>query len=234
MNEKFLIKPYIDHYIQAQILQELSTSENAIRFSDLKEPGMDNSLFMYHANKLQDRGLLEKVESGFQLTPKGARWINHSDNGLFSQALLPRSLIQFVINKDQKILLGKRIGSMKKYLNEYLLPGGLHIYGKTANESAEIIISKILKNDNPDIKLVSFAEYIIEYPDYTHHSLAHIFKVEVNNPETNEQSDYQSEWVEIAEINQQNPKFKDDNLMFEVIDRLPNIKPREVIHIRQD
>lgn len=234
MSEKFLTNPYIDHYIQAQIVQELSNAENPIRFSNLKDPGIENSLFMYHANKLIDRGLLEKVEDGFQLTVKGARWSNHVNDQLLSPELLPRPLIQFIITNQDNILLGMRIGSMKKYLNKYLLPGGLHIYGKTADQSAEEIIKKVIKNENINLSLISFAEYIIKYPDYTHHSLAHIFRVEVDNPVANDQSGYHSQWVKISDINKNNAEFKDDNLLLEVIQRIPIISNREVFYIKQD
>jgi hypothetical protein len=136
---------YIDHFLQADILNKLAAAEGPIRFSDLKQDGIENSLFMYHTNKLIGRGLVDKTDTGFTLTLKGVRWVNYSGTLHDFSITTPRPLVQFIIQDGaDNTLLAIRRGQLRKQLNDYLLPGNVYQYGLTLEENASAILRQIL------------------------------------------------------------------------------------------
>lgn len=63
---------HIDHHLQAKVLSHL-VSNGESSFSALKPDDVENSLFMYHVRKLITRGIIAKTDSGYILSPDGAR-----------------------------------------------------------------------------------------------------------------------------------------------------------------
>ncbi len=112
----------IDHHIQLTLIKKLTESEKAVKYNDLKEDGIENSLFSYHLNKLLDRGMVTKTDAGYTLTVDGARWIN--DNGVTIQPKnAPRVFVALVVQKeDSSYLVGQRTGQFKETINDYMLP----------------------------------------------------------------------------------------------------------------
>ena len=137
MNKHFVV----DHHIQTSILSMLM-QEGPNTFSKIKPGDIENSLFMYHMRKLVSRGLVEKQDGDFTLTPEGARWLNKT--GLKADPIQePRCIVQFlVINKDM-ILISERLDHLATHMNKYLLPGGLHNYGSTSIESAQRVATSL-------------------------------------------------------------------------------------------
>lgn len=175
MNNSFF---YIDHHIQTDILSNLLI-KGPKNFSFLKPDEVENSLFMYHMRKLIDRGLVEKKDGSYCLTPDGARWLNQT--GLSRRpADKPRNLIQFMVVFEDKILISKRHEHMAQHMNRYLLPGGLHKFGLTSLESAEEIAGSFQLKPSPAI--LTQVETII--PDHNSHTIADIYEA------TTENSDY--------------------------------------------
>lgn len=117
--------PFTDHHIQDKIIASLVVGEQ--RFSGLVPEGMEHSLFMYHMRKLTKQGLVEKDGQTYHLTLKGAQLYN-SRHQLGKPLNYPRALIQFLVIKDDQILLSRRTTALADRLNEYMLPGGIHYF----------------------------------------------------------------------------------------------------------
>lgn len=180
MADDVRIKALTDHYIQLEILAKLAKSEGPVRFTDLKDPAIENSLFMYHANKLLKRELLEKSDSGFALTSKGADWLNFVGEGSLLPQRSPRLLVQLlIINSDDEVLLSRRTGSMKRLLNEYTLPGGLYKYGETLEQN----LARVAEHYDcvaDDFNLATIAETIASVDHGLYHSIAYVFEARAN------------------------------------------------------
>jgi hypothetical protein len=95
----------VDHYLQDALLSRLSGSDRSLRFSELKDDGIENSLFMYHANKLIVRGAIIKDEDGFRLRANGARWINSVEPDMVRAQSTVKPLIQLVVRSRDGYLL---------------------------------------------------------------------------------------------------------------------------------
>lgn len=204
MTDSFLPQQYVDHYLQAEVIQQLLASDEPLKFSELKEEGVDNSLFMYHAKKLEKRGLIERAEGRFRITSKGARWANYAGQS-FNKSPVPRILVQCVIRSGDQVLLAKRTGAMKDLLNGYLLPGRKHDYGISAKDVAEDLLKDLFTEGFPPPELLTVAEVIVEYSDkFTHHSISHIHEVilpDTYQPNRIEKFEYV--WVESKLISDQ-------------------------------
>lgn len=139
---------HIDHYLQASILEKLIQSDELVRYSDLKDADIENSLFSYHLNKLIDRGMVEKKDDGYSLSIQGARWVN--DNGLsLRQDESPRVSVVLVIrNEDDEYLIGQRTGQLKQTINDYISPATLYINGADIADQINTTISAYIPPEN--------------------------------------------------------------------------------------
>lgn len=233
MTDDFLTKQYVDHFLQAQIIQQLAASDKPVRFSDLKEDGVENSLFMYHANKLIDRGLIEKHDDGFQLTTKGARWTNFASANLLSRTVLPKPLVQCIIKAEDSVLIANRTGSMKELLNKYMLPGGLHHFGKSADESATLFLQELFAESVDKPSLITVADIIITHNDeFVYHTISHIFAVTLSNRVNAKNTDkYEYNWVDINSVKDTNPIFKDSQIVPTIVENQSSLKSYETFQL---
>lgn len=112
----------IDHHLQQSIIELLKKSAEPVRYTDLKDPTIENSLFSYHLNKLLARGMVQKIDERYSLTIEGARWVN--DNGTaIRQAEAPRVAVALVVQDGAgNYLIGQRTGQMKAMINDYITP----------------------------------------------------------------------------------------------------------------
>jgi len=175
MKQSPYVSNFVDHYLQTAILGQLAKTDHPLRFSEIKEDGIENSLFMYHMNKLIRRGIVEKTnDQRFSLTPKGAHWINFTGLGS-ATTLLPRPLVQLVIRSGKHLLLAKRTGQMSTLLNTYMLPGTVHEYGQTAETVATSYFATRFPARNPPLSYLTFVEVIIHDEIFIHHTLSSLF-----------------------------------------------------------
>lgn len=131
---------HTDHHLQSRILDVLHR-HGVQSFSELKPDEIENSLFMYHMRKVMTRGIVEKTVDGYRLTPAGARWVNQTD--IYQRAVqLPRPMVQLLVVQDGHVIVSQRAEHMAEHMNTYMLPGGLHRFGETSQQSAERIADK--------------------------------------------------------------------------------------------
>lgn len=184
--------PFTDHHIQDKIIATLVTGEQ--RFSDLIPDDMEHSLFMYHMRKLTKEGLVEKDGQAYRLTLKGAQLYNaryHLDKPLN----YPRALIQFLVIKDDKVLLSRRTTAIADQLNEYMLPGGLHYFLAPSRTAAKSIAKmRGLKSAAYLGSLETIA------PGQNYHGLIDLYAAEYVRDATKQQGEYEFVWLPLQEV----------------------------------
>lgn len=201
MKQPRLEESPIDHHIQAHILQVLFRDGGAVPFSGLKPDDVQNSLFMYHMNKLEGRGLVERAGEGFTITASAARWVNFVSPEKLKPRLIPRMLVKFLIFSPDKsqILISKRRSAAAEHLNQYLLPSGLQKYGVSFERSAQQIIQS-LTGEQPALKELGIHETIFRYDDdYVHHSVSPFYEATLDREEFPEDEHYELQWVSYEE-----------------------------------
>lgn len=218
-------------------MSKLTASNKPIRFSGLKEAGVENSLFMYHANKLIDRGLITKTADGFTLTLKGARWANYA--GTFHNFTIdtPRPLVQFIIrDAAQNVLLAKRKGQLQQQLNDFLLPGNIYRHGLTLDENMTLVLQEIFGDGTPlgPATHTATADIIHTSEDgFVNHVISHIFTLQIGDimPEVLDHPLFTTEWLPALDIQTDNTLFAKSIFLPLLFERLPKIQPHEVFRI---
>ncbi len=233
MSSDQTLKNLTDHYIQIDILAKLAGSDSPVRFTDLKDAGIENSLFMYHANKLLSRGLITKNEdTGFELTARGASWINFIGFKNLQPQISPRLVVQFIITNDKdEVLLSKRTGSMGKLLNEYMLPGGLYKYGESADENARTQLRSFIETTKDTlVELLTIAETIqTEQTEGAYHSIGYIYQVQFNGVPASDDPQYELEWFKQSELTSSDNRLSNSHFIPELFTRLTNgLQPNEL------
>lgn len=125
--------PFNDHHLQDKIVAALVDGKK--RFSDLVPEGLENSMFMYHMNKLLKKGIVQKDSDLYSLTQVGAKRYNARFR-LRDPLELPTLLVQYLVINDEKVLMSHRITALSENLNEYMLPGGNHFFLSSSRASA--------------------------------------------------------------------------------------------------
>jgi hypothetical protein len=222
---------FTDHFLQAEIIKRLMAAETPLRFSELKEDGVENSLFMYHANKLLRRGMIEKRDGGFGLTRKGAAWANLVGTDAAGPKLLPRPLVQLIVRSGDELLLARRKGSMKTLLNEFSLPGRVHTFGFTAQEVAEAWVKEYF-GVGVTPRFTAQVEHIFLGGDLPFHTVSQVFELKTNVKELlREHGNYDYEWHPLAGISSENPDFTGQDAVLFVAKKLRTggLAPREAV-----
>lgn len=202
MKQPKLEESPIDHHIQAHVLQVLFRDGGVVAFKDLKPDDVQNSLFMYHVHKLESRGLVERIDEGFSITPGGARWVNYVSPGKLKPRLTPRVLIKFLLFSPDKtkLVISKRRSAAAEHLNQYLLPSGLQKYG-VSFEDASVAIVESLTGEKPALKNLGIHETIFRYSDgYIHHSISPFYEATLEGNDFPEDEHYELEWVTVKDV----------------------------------
>lgn len=112
----------IDHHLQQTIVELLKSSDGPVRYTGLKDPTIENSLFSYHLNKLLARDIVQKIDDGYSLTIEGARWLNDNGSSIRQSEVARVFMALLVQDETGNYLVGQRIGQMKATINDYMLP----------------------------------------------------------------------------------------------------------------
>jgi len=192
----------IDHHIQAKILQKLFSSDSPVSFSNLKPGDIENSLFMYHVRKLEDRGLIIRSDKGFKLTPDGARWVNFSSPQTLKSKLVPRMPINLIITtkNGDKVVVSRRTSAVSQYLTRFLLPSGFHQYNVPIREAVKTIC-KWTVGATTELEYIGTYEIIYRFKDgYVHHWVLPTFHGVIDEIALPAQEHYEPSWVPIKEV----------------------------------
>jgi len=141
----------VNHHIQKHILDVLMYQKNA-RFRDLRPEKTDTNLFTYHLNSLVKQGVVEKVEGGYALSPKGLSYVDRVSSEKKAIRTQPKIITMLVIqNGEGDILLQKR--TKQPYIDTWTLPyGKLHIEDKSVKRAAQREVFEKLGLENPEME----------------------------------------------------------------------------------
>lgn len=138
----------IDHHLQQAIIELLKQSSEPVRYTDLKDPAIENSLFSYHLNKLLTRGMLQKIDDGYSLTVEGARWLNDNGSSIKSSEA-PRIAVALVIRDEaDNYLIGRRTGQMKATINDYITPSVRYSNDEDLPDQVRRAMAEFIPNDS--------------------------------------------------------------------------------------
>ncbi len=113
----------LDHHLQSKIFAKLRYNQT-MRYSDLKDPAIESSLFVYHLKELIKRKLVEKTDNGeYRLTSKGAglAQLFSSEMGKMRLGPLTYSLIFLRSNKNRWLVVKRK---KHPHINKYACISG--------------------------------------------------------------------------------------------------------------
>src|SRR5687768_8604148 len=98
------------HPLKTAILKQLILSDY-LPFSKLKPKDIESNIFMYHLKALITDGLVEKIDSKYQLTSQGQAYADSLNFKTLKRVQKPKALILLVYKNDKgECLLYKRQG----------------------------------------------------------------------------------------------------------------------------
>ena len=113
----------VNHHIQKYILSILSR-QKIVRFRGLRPARVDTNLFSYHLKLLQKNKLIDKVETGYTLAPRGLRYVDHVVADRASVVCRPKIVTMLLIQDGYgNVLLQKR--TKQPYIDMWTLPHGV-------------------------------------------------------------------------------------------------------------
>ena len=173
-----------------------------MRYTDLKDPAMESSLFMYHLRELIKQKLVEKTEDGkYQLTGKGAELaqLYSSEVGNIRLGPLTYSLI-FLRSKNGRWLVARR--KKHPHINKYACISGKVWPGETVESAAKRELH-YFSNNQLDVPLIyrGYASIMIQGKDLSTHITGPIWFAdnveEVRLPDTKHA---ELQWVDWQEL----------------------------------
>lgn len=146
-----------EHHIQSEIFARLRTAKS-LRYSELRDPSMESSLFMYHLNELVRQKLVHKVGRGeYALAPAGVMLAQtfSGETGKPRMGVLSYTLLFLRSDKGRWFVLER---TKHPYVGMYAcISGKLHM-NETLAEAAQRELN--------DFTLGKFATAELEYKGY--------------------------------------------------------------------
>lgn len=128
------------HYIQKHILKTLMYTKVA-RFRDMRPPKVDSNAYNYHLKTLIKDGYIEKVNDGYELSPKGLSYVDKVSIEKFEPRVQPKLTNMLVIqNSDDQVLLLSK--SKQPFIHSWMLP-----YGKVHLEDESFYSAAVREAD---------------------------------------------------------------------------------------
>lgn len=193
----------IDHHIQLAVLRMLFEHPEPLAFSDLKPGDVDNGHFVYHLRKLQSRGLVQHDESGYRLTPDGARRVNFVSTDTLKPDLNPRLLVSFIVlNHDRtRLLISHRLSSVADHIGPYALPAGRHRYGMSLSRSAAERAEELFGQTMELQKIGHYETLHYALDGYVHHAAGCAFSVILDEAEVlPKEAHYELLWASVSSV----------------------------------
>lgn len=124
------------HYIQNKILYALTLTEQA-RYAQLKPPGIESNLFIYHLKAtMRDRLVVKNADGSYSLSPEGLAYADKVSMSIYKMRAQPKIVnLLACTNRDSRWLLYKR--KHQPFIGLSGFPyGKLHL-GETIKQSSE-------------------------------------------------------------------------------------------------
>ncbi|OGG17716.1 hypothetical protein A2721_00545 [Candidatus Gottesmanbacteria bacterium RIFCSPHIGHO2_01_FULL_47_48] len=103
---------YLDHQVQLSILRELLFRPQA-RFTELNKTGLTSDHFTFHLKHLMEKGLVEKRDEVYQLTPYGLDVAGRLDIKTMKFVAQPKVGVAICVTRKNgggtEVLIGRRL-----------------------------------------------------------------------------------------------------------------------------
>ncbi len=121
------------HEIQTKILKELLFKPVA-KFSDLNVTDMTNDHFTFHIKRLVELELVQKTDSGYELSVSGKEFANRMDTDALALERQAKTTVLLVCIKNNKYLVQQRL--KQPYFGFHGFISGKTRWGETVSETA--------------------------------------------------------------------------------------------------
>lgn len=121
------------HEIQIKILKELLFKPVA-KFSDLNVTDLTNDHFTFHIKRLVELNLVQKSESGYELTTFGKEYAGRLDTDNLVVERQPKTSVLLICTQDEKLLIQQRL--KQPYFGFHGFITGKTRWGETISETA--------------------------------------------------------------------------------------------------
>ena len=121
------------HDIQTKILKELLFKPVA-KFSDLNVTDMTNDHFTFHIKRLVELELVQKTDSGYELSVSGKEFANRMDTDALALERQAKTTVLLVCIKNNKYLVQQRL--KQPYFGFHGFISGKTRWGETVSETA--------------------------------------------------------------------------------------------------
>lgn len=123
------------HYIQKHILKTLMYTKYA-RFRDMRPSKVDSNVYSYHLRALLKEDLVEKLEAGYRLSPKGLFYVDKVSMENLEPRIQPKIITMIIVqNEKDEILLFPKV--KQPFINAWMLPfGKVHLDDETLLQAA--------------------------------------------------------------------------------------------------
>lgn len=169
----------IDHHIQRDILLRLAAS-HGLRFSELKQDGMENNAFMYHLRELIKRGYVSQDDAKiYTLSPQGMSYFDTLTLTNVKPRRQPK-LISIVAlrNREGQYLMARR--KLHPNLDTWMFPSGKQHFGESPDNHARREIQEQFGGDD-DVTRRGLMDLRIYHGDeLVSHLTAHVYYGESN------------------------------------------------------
>jgi ADP-ribose pyrophosphatase YjhB (NUDIX family) len=128
------------HWIQYHILGEL-TRASTRRYSELRPDDVEGNVFAYHLKDLLQRGLIEKLDRAYQLTPKGLEFAGTLSLSTGRTRRQPKILTAVVCRNAVGEYLFSR-WHRQPNIGMVSFPHGMLHYGSTAHDMAALELAE--------------------------------------------------------------------------------------------
>lgn len=167
------------HWIQRKILLTLSTNDR-LRYSDLKPLDVEGNLFMYHLSQLTAAGMIDKHDKSYGLTLKGKTHVTSMSMSEGTQISQPRVLVALLCRHNERYLLYR--WSRQPYRSKISLPFGRAHTGWTLFEVAAEQLHYKLNVPGDNYRTRGSANIILKVSGETiDHYLVHIVEITIHD-----------------------------------------------------
>jgi len=164
------------HWIQKYILQQLSTRISQ-RYSELKPENVDGNLFMYHMQRLQNSGYVDKDDRTYKLSEKGGAFASRMSLRKGLQLIQPKIVVMLICqNSDGDYLLFR--WSRQPYYGLVSFPFSKLHFGRTLHDTLqEALFYKTQLRGKFNYMGDVYMRALKNDDVVTEHVLAHLYKV---------------------------------------------------------
>lgn len=169
-------------------------------YSQLKQPGVESNLFMYHLQQLIKAGLVQKEDKRYSLTKTGKQYADRLSLKTMEPRLQPKIISILVVNdNDGKYLILERLH--QPFIGTKGFPSGKIHFGEALIDAAYRELNDKANLTPDDVKLelrgnISMRFLASDDKDVVNHVIGYVYSGQATKPVKGEyvQENFRSYW----------------------------------------